>query len=152
MNTLIVPINERDHLRGSPDAPVVLVEYGDFECPYCGAAYGVVKKLEEDLPATLAVVFRHFPLATVHPHAQLAAEAAEAAGAQRRFWDMHDTLFEHQSQLAPDDLVAYASMLHLDAARFVQDVAAHRHAGKVREDFLSGVRSGISGTPTFFIN
>jgi len=129
-----------------------MVEYADFECPYCAQAYPVVKALENDLGALLAVVFRHFPLATVHPHAQLAAEAAEAAGAQRRFWEMHDTLFEHQSRLAPDDLVAYASMLQLDPARFAQDIAAHRRAAKVREDFQSGVRSGVSGTPTFFIN
>jgi protein-disulfide isomerase len=152
MSQLTVPVSARDHVRGSLDAPVIMVEYADFQCPYCGQAYPVVKALENDLGDMLAVVFRHFPLATVHPHAQLAAEAAEAAGAQRRFWEMHDTLFEHQSRLAPDDLVAYASMLHLDEARFAQDLAEHRHAGKVREDFLSGVRSGVSGTPTFFIN
>ena len=152
MSQLTVPVSARDHLRGSIDAPVIMVEYADFECPYCAQAYPVVKALENQLGDMLAVAFRHFPLATVHPHAQLAAEAAEAAGAQGRFWDMHDTLFENQSRLAPDDLVAYASMLQLDVARFAQDVAAHRHAGKIREDFISGVRSGISGTPTFFIN
>jgi protein-disulfide isomerase len=128
------------------------VEYADFECPYCGQAQPVVKALEDQLGDMLAVAFRHFPLATVHPHAQLAAEAAEAAGAQNRFWEMHDMLFAHQSRLTPDDLVMYASMLHLDATQFAQDLAGQRHAGKVREDFLSGVRSGVSGTPTFFIN
>jgi protein-disulfide isomerase len=129
-----------------------MVEYADFECPYCAQAYPVVKALENDLGDLLAVVFRHFPLATVHPHAQLAAEAAEAAGAQQRFWNMHDALFEHQSRLEPEALVRYASMLRLDRTRFAQDLAEHRYAGKVREDFLSGVRSGVSGTPTFFIN
>lgn len=152
MSQLTVPVSARDHVRGSIDAPVIMVEYADFECPYCGQAQPVVKALENQLGDMLAVAFRHFPLATVHPHAQLAAEAAEAAGAQQRFWDMHDMLFAHQSRLAPDDLVMYASMLQLDETRFAQDLAGHRYAGKVREDFLSGVRSGVSGTPTFFIN
>ena len=152
MSQLTVPVSARDHVRGSLDAPVLMVEYADFECPYCAQAYSVVKTVENDLGDLLAVVFRHFPLATVHPHAQLAAEAAEAAGAQHRFWNMHDALFEHQSRLEPEALVGYASMLRLDRTRFAQDLAEHRYAGKVREDFLSGVRSGVSGTPTFFIN
>ena len=152
MSQLTVPVSARDHVRGSIDAPVIMVEYADFECPYCAQAYPVVKALEDDLGGLLAVAFRHFPLATVHPHAQLAAEAAEAAGAQQRFWDMHDTLFEHQSRLDPQALVGYASMLHLDQTRFTQDLAEQRHAAKVREDFMGGVRSGVSGTPTFFIN
>lgn len=152
MNTLTVPINERDHLRGSPDAPVVLVEYGDFECPYCGAAYPVVKKLERDLPDTLAVVFREFPLVAVHPHAELAAEAAEAAGAQGRFWKMHDMLFEHQSALAPADLLKYATLLHLDLKRFANDLSGHVFLPKVAGDLKSGLQSGVQGTPTFFIN
>ncbi|SFN22213.1 thioredoxin domain-containing protein [Variovorax sp. OV329] len=152
MNKLTVPINERDHLRGSPDAPVVLVEYGDFECPHCGAAYGVVKKLERDLPDTLAVVFRQFPLVEVHPHAQLAAEAAEAAGAQGSFWKMHDLLFEHQEALAPADLVRYAAALHLDMERFASDLSGHVFLPKVQNDMKGGLQSGIRGTPTFFIN
>jgi protein-disulfide isomerase len=129
-----------------------MVEYADFECPYCGQAYVIVKELERTLGDTLAVVFRHFPLSTVHPHAQLAAEAAEAAGAQNRFWKMHDLLFENQSNLSPADLVAYASLLGLERERFARELSQHVHAAKVREDFMSGVRSGVSGTPTFFIN
>lgn len=152
MNTLTVPINERDHLRGSPDAPVVLVEYGDFECPYCGAAYGVVKKLEQELPDTLAVVFRQFPLVDVHPHALLAAEAAEAAGAQGSFWKMHDLLYEHQDALAAADLLKYAAALHLDLKRFASDLSGHAFLSKVQGDMKGGLQSGIKGTPTFFIN
>ena len=152
MSQLTVPVSGRDHVRGSLDAPVLMVEYADFECPYCAQAYPIVKALENELGDVLAVAFRHFPLGTVHPHAELAAEAAEAAGAQGRFWDMHDALFEHQSRLEPEALVGYASMLGLDRTRFAEDLAEHRHAAKVREDFLSGVRSGVSGTPTFFIN
>ncbi|MDM0015875.1 DsbA family protein [Variovorax sp. J22P168] len=152
MNKFTASINERDHLRGSPDAPVVLVEYGDFECPYCGAAYGVVKKLEQDLPDTLAVVFRQFPLVSVHPHAQLAAEAAEAAGAQGRFWKMHDLLFEHQDALAPADLLRYAAALHLDLNRFAGDLSGHVFLPKVQDDMKGGLQSGVKGTPAFFIN
>jgi protein-disulfide isomerase len=152
MNTLTVPIHERDHLRGSPDAPVVLVEYGDFECPYCGAVYAVLKKLEKDLPDTLAVVFRQFPLVNVHPHAQLAAEASEAAGAQGKFWRMHDLLFEHQDALAPADLVRYGTALHLDLKRFAGDLSAHLFLPKIQGDMEGGLQSGVRGTPTFFIN
>src|SRR6201989_500293 len=101
----LVRITPRDHVRGSAQAPVVMIEYGDFECPFCGQAYVVVKELERALGDTLAVVFRHFPLATVHPYAELAAEAAEAAAAQRRFWEMHDLLFENQARLSPPDLL-----------------------------------------------
>lgn len=152
MNRLTVPLHERDHLRGTPDAPVLLVEYGDFECPYCGAAYVVVKKLEMELPDTLAVVFRQFPLVDLHPHAQLAAEAAEAAGAQGRFWKMHDMLFEHQDALAPADLMKYAAALHLDLKRFAGDLTHHVHLPKIQADIQGGLQSGVQGTPTFFIN
>ena len=152
MNKLTVPLNERDHLRGSPDAPVVLVEYGDFECPHCGVAYGVVKKLEQDLPDALAVVFRQFPLVNLHPHALLAAEAAEAAGAQGRFWQMHDLLFEHQDALAPADLMKYAAVLQLDLKRFASDLSGHVFLPKVQDDMNGGLQSGVKGTPSFFIN
>lgn len=152
MNTLTVPIHERDHLRGSPDAPVVLVEYGDFECPYCGAAYAVLRKLEKDLADTLAVVFRQFPLVSVHSHAQLAAEASEAAGAQGKFWRMHDVLFEHQDALAPAELVKYATALHLDLKRFAGDLSRHVFLAKIEDDMAGGLQSGVKGTPTFFIN
>ena len=151
MNTLTVPINERDHLRGSPDAPVLLVEYGDFECPYCGAAYVVLKKLEKEMPDQLAVVFREFPLVNVHPHALLAAEAAEAAAAQGKFWRMHDVLFEHQDALAPADLEKYATALHLDLKRFAGDLTAHAFLRKIQGDMEGGLQSGVKGTPSFFI-
>lgn len=149
---LILPVGARDHARGPANAPVTLVEYGDYECPHCGQAHGVVQELEGLLSRRMRFVFRHFPLATVHPHATLAAEAAEAAGAQGKFWAMHDALFENQDALEPEDLVRYAAALGLDVARFTHELGGHAHAAKVREDFLSGARSGVNGTPTFFIN
>ena len=149
---LTVPINERDHILGPITAPVTMVEYGDYECPYCGQAHHVVKQLRQLMGHRMCFVFRHFPLTTVHPHAQLAAEAAEAAGVQGKFWEMHYVLFEHQHALAANDLVQYAAALGLDVPRFSSDLATHIHAPRVREHFLSGVRSGVNGTPTFFIN
>jgi protein-disulfide isomerase len=152
MNTLTVPVDKRDHIRGSPDAPVVLVEYGDFECPHCGLAYPVVKKLERELRGMLAVVYRHFPITAMHPHAELAAEAAEAAAAQGKFWKMHDVLFENQDALAPEDLLRYAAAIGLDVKRFAHDLGEHTFIEKVRRDVMSGLESGVQGTPTFFIN
>lgn len=149
---LVLPVSERDHRQGPDDAPVTLVEYGDFECPYCGAAYPIVQEVQRRLGDHLRFVFRNFPLTQIHPHAQHAAETAEAAAAQGKFWAMHDILFEHQRQLDDDHLARYASELGLDTGRFETEMAAHAHAGRVREDFLSGVRSGVNGTPTFFIN
>jgi protein-disulfide isomerase len=151
-NELVVPVGERDHINGAFDAPVILVEYGDFECPHCGRAYPIVKAVQRALGGDLALVYRHFPLAEAHPHARLAAEAAEAAGAQGKFWAMHDMLFEHQDALEPEELVAYADALDLDRARFVRDLEAGVYTRRVRDDFRSGVRSGVNGTPTFFIN
>jgi len=149
---LTVPINEHDHILGPLTGPVTMVEYGDYECPYCGQAHHVVKQLRQLMGNRMCFVFRHFPLTTVHPHAQLAAEAAEAAGVQGKFWEMHYVLFEHQYALEPDDLLQYAAALGLDVPRFSSDLATHIHAPRVREHFLSGVRSGVNGTPTFFIN
>jgi formate-nitrite transporter family protein len=149
---LVVPASERDHIAGSLEAPVILVEYGDFECPHCGRAYPIVKGAKQYLGKELAVVYRHFPLAEMHPHATLAAEAAEAAGAQGKFWEMHDMLFEHQDALEQEDLVAYAEMLDLDVTRFTRELASGVHVKKVTDDFRGGVRSGVNGTPTFFIN
>lgn len=142
----------RDHIRGNSDAPVTLTEYGDFECPYSGTAYPIVRALEEALGDGLRVAFRHFPLANIHPHAVQAGEAAEAAGAQGRFWEMHDHLFENQSALDLRHLVGYARATGLDVDRFLRELDSGVHAPRVREDFLSGVRSGVRGTPTFFIN
>jgi protein-disulfide isomerase len=128
------------------------VEYGDYECPHCGAAHAIIDAVQARMGPALCFVFRHFPLTTIHPHAEPAAEAAEAAGAQGKFWAMHDVLFENQEQLAGPHLLAYAEALGLAAGRFSAELADHVHAPKVREDFMSGVRSGVNGTPTFFIN
>jgi protein-disulfide isomerase len=142
---------ERDHIRGRVDAPLTLVEYGDFECPFCGRATGVLRELRERFGDDGRYVFRHLPLTDVHPRAQLAAEAAEAAGAQGRFWEMHDLLFEHQDELAPEDLMGYAGDLGLDVEQFVRDLRTGRHAARVREDVVSAEASGARGTPTFFV-
>jgi protein-disulfide isomerase len=150
---LSLPVSpERDHILGPRDAPVTLLEYGDYQCPYCGMAHPIVKELLRQKESEVRFVFRHFPLANIHPHAELAAEAAEAAGAQRKFWAMHDTLYEHQERLDPAALLVYAQALGLDLDRFGADLQTHAHARKVAEDFMSGVRSGVNGTPSFFIN
>jgi protein-disulfide isomerase len=149
---LTPPVTSADHVRGPDDAPVTLVEYGDYECPYCGMAHPIVERARQTLGSQLRFVFRHFPLAEAHPHARLAAQAAEAAGAQGKFWEMHDTLFEHQDALEPADILGYAESLGLDVARFTSELEAGTYARKVRDDFRSGVRSGVNGTPTFFVN
>ncbi|HTE60555.1 MAG TPA: Na+/H+ antiporter NhaA [Solirubrobacteraceae bacterium] len=142
---------ERDHVRGPLDAPVTLLEYGDFECPYCGQAEPVVRELQRDF-GDVGYVWRHLPLSDVHPRAELAAEAAEAAAAQGAFWPMHDLLLEHQDALAGPDLVGYAERLGLDVDRFRAHLRKHAGAGRVAEDVDSADLSGVSGTPTFFIN
>jgi protein-disulfide isomerase len=150
---LTVPVQEgRDHIQGPADAPLTLIEYGDYQCPYCGRAYPIVKEVQERLGDRLRFVFRNFPLTTAHPRAEVAAEAAEAAGAQGRFWEMHDHLFENQSRLGDEDLHSYAAELGLDAGRFDHELAEHTYAGRVHEDFIGGVRSGVNGTPTFYVN
>lgn len=150
--TLTLPVGPRDHIVGRPDAPVTLVEYGDYECPFCGQAHIVVSELIRHFGPQLRYVYRHFPIATAHPHAQLAAEAAEAAGAQGKFWEMHNMLFTHQNALDQPSLTRYAGLLDLNLAQFSNELAQHVHAPRVREDFISGVRSGVNGTPSFFIN
>jgi protein-disulfide isomerase len=149
---LTLPVGERDHVQGPATAPVTLVEYGDYQCPYCGQAYPIVKELQEQLGKKLRFVFRNFPLSTMHPYAEHAAEAAETAGADGKFWEMHDMLYENQEALDDEDLVQYATALGLDPSRFTTDLAKHTKAARVREDFMSGARSGVNGTPTFFIN
>jgi protein-disulfide isomerase len=150
---LILPVSaDRDHIRGSLAAPVTLVEYGDYECPHCGATHPIVQEVLQELGDQVCFAYRHFPLTQVHPHAQLAAEAAEAAGAQGKFWSMHNLLLEHQQALQEQFLQVYAAVIGLDLKDFDRDLALHVYAGRVREDFLSGVRSGVNGTPTFFIN
>ena len=149
---LAVPVGSSDHIQGLATAPVTLVEYGDYECPSCGAAYPIVKAVQRHLGAQVRFVFRNFPLTTVHPHAQHAAEAAEAAGAQGRFWEMHDTLFEHQDALTDEAPIGYAKALGLDTTRFAHELRQHLYAARVREDVASGAQSGVNGTPTFYIN
>jgi protein-disulfide isomerase len=142
---------ERDHVRGPVDAPVTVVEYGDFECPYCGQAEPVLRELLRDF-ADVRYVWRHLPLNDVHPRTQLASEAAEAAADQGAFWEMHDLLLDHQDALRPDDLVGYARQLGLDVDRFTDALRTHGGAGRIAEDVDSADLSGVSGTPTFFIN
>jgi protein-disulfide isomerase len=150
---LTAPVNDdRDHIQGPADAPVTLVEYGDYECPYCGAAYPIVKQVQSRMEDRLRFVFRNFPITTSHPHAEQAAEAAEAAAAQGTFWEMHDLLYENQQHLGDGDLHRYAEQLGLDGPTFDDALAQHVYAGRVHEDFMSGVRSGVNGTPTFYIN
>ncbi len=149
---LTKPVTEHDHIRGRMDALMTLVEYGDYECPACGAAYPLTEALVEEFGDDLRFVFRHFPLANIHPHAEHAAEAAEAAGAQRRYWEMHDVLFRNQDALEDEDLVRYAASLGLTLQRFIDEVRNEKFLPKVRDDFRSGVRSGVNGTPTFFVN
>jgi protein-disulfide isomerase len=149
---LTIPVGARDHIQGSNDAPVTLVEYGDYECPYCGMAYPIIKGVQRHLGDRLRFVFRNFPISTSHPHARHAAEAAETAGAQGKFWEMHDMLYEHQKTLDDTHLRHFAEQLALDIDRFDRDLSERRHEGRVQEDFMSGVRSGVNGTPTFFIN
>jgi len=150
---LTVPVTEdRDHLQGPSDAAVTLVQYGDYECPYCGAAYPIIKQVQARMGERLRFVFRNFPITTSHPHAEQAAEAAEAAATQGRFWEMHDLLYENQERLRDQDLLGYAETLGLDLDLFDMELAERVHAERVREDFMSGVRSGVNGTPTFYIN
>jgi protein-disulfide isomerase len=149
---LAVPVAATDHALGPATAPVTLVEYGDFECPHCGAAHPIVQQLLEKLGDEIRFVFRNFPIASIHPHATQAAEAAEAAGAQGRFWEMHDALFENQTALGDRELVSYAEAVGVKAPQFVRDLSSHVYAARVHEDFMGGVRSGVNGTPTFFIN
>jgi protein-disulfide isomerase len=150
---LTLPVTPgRDHIAGRPDAPASLVEYGDFECSFCGAAYPVVEAVRDTMGDEMQFVYRHFPITTLHPHAEPAAEAAEAAGAQGQFWPMHHLLFEDQQHLDMPDLAARAAVLGLDVDRFASEVVERVHADRVHEDFMSGVRSGVNGTPTFFVN
>lgn len=152
--SLIPPVQDRDHVRGPASAPVTLVEYGDYQCPYCGAAHSVVQALQARFGDELRFVFRNFPLTQVHPYAEHAAEAAEAAGSESAdtFWAMHDTLFEHQNALHDRDLVRYAESVGVAGSVIVQALESHAFLPRVKSDFMSGVRSGVNGTPSFFIN
>ena len=149
---LHVPVDDKDHAQGPADAPVTLVEYGDYECPYCGQAEVVIRSLLESFGDDLRYVWRHLPLNDVHPNAQMAAEAAEAAAAQGTFWQMHDVLLDRQDRLTPTDLARHADDLGLDMHRFWDDLRRHEHAERIGEDVTSADMSGVAGTPTFFIN
>jgi len=152
MATLKVPVSSRDHVQGRADADVTLVEYGDFECPHCGHAYPIVKQVQDHFGDRLRFVYRHFPLREIHPHAEAAAEASEYAGAQDRFWEMHDLLFENQQALGRPLLLESAEALGLSSARLREALANGEHEPRVQADFVGGVRSGVNGTPTFFID
>ncbi len=156
---LTLPVGERDHVQGPADAEVTLVEYGDYECPYCGQAYPIVKRIQERMGRQLRFVFRNFPLGEIHPHALHAAEAAESVavhGGAAAFWAMHDLLYEHQkegsSALGDAGLARLAGKAGVEGTQVLADLEAAAQEARVREDFMSGVRSGVNGTPTFFIN
>ncbi len=151
---LLVPINpERDHTSGPVNASLTLVQYGDYQCPYCGAAYPEVKKVQTELGSKLLFVFRNFPLTNVHEFAMNAAETAEAASAQGKFWQMHDFLYEHQDTLGdPGVALGYAKKLGLDTQRFEREIAQQAYQKRIKEDVNGGIRSGVNGTPTFYAN
>ncbi len=152
MSRLHPPLGPGDHVQGPADARITLAEYGDYECPYCGEAYPIVKGLQRELGGDLRFAFRNFPLAQAHPNATRAAQAAEAAGLQHKFWEMHDLLYENQDKLDDRHLRQHAHRLALDLDRFDRDIDSAGVVAKVRSDFLSGARSGVNGTPTFFVN
>jgi protein-disulfide isomerase len=149
---LTTPVGPHDHTQGPAHAPITLVEYGDYECPYCGMAYPIVKRIQERLGDRLRFVFRNFPLAEAHPNAMAAAEFAEAAALQGKFWEMHDALYEHQRALNSTNLQRYARALDLDGTALDAALQSGAPNKRVRADVMSGVASGVSGTPTFFIN
>src|SRR5207245_6444507 len=147
---LTLPVGERDHVEGPSSARMVLVEYGDYQCPYCGAAYPIVKKVQKELGTKLRFVFRNFPITTSHPQAEWAAETAEAAAVQGKFWAMHDFLYENQASLSDHGFFAnYARKLNLNVRRLEQEVAQHVHLGRVREELMGGVKSRVNGQQTF---
>jgi protein-disulfide isomerase len=148
----LLPLRAFEHLRGNPRAAVTLVEYGDYECPGCAEAYWIIGRLQEHLGDKLRFVYRHYAFARLHPHAELAAQAAEAAGAQGKFWQMHDTLFKNWHSLGWNDLIAYARRLDLDTDRFARELKAEMYLPRVREDFRTGVQNGVYGTPGIFVN
>lgn len=150
--TLTPRVSARDHIEGNEDAQVTLVEYGDYQCPYCGDAHPVIKRLQKSLGNKLRLVFRNFPLTQVHPYALLAAQAAEAAALQGKFWEMHDLIFENQEHLEPEVLPVWAHKIGLDVDQFAKAVSEARVTKRIEEDYASGLESGVDGTPGFFIN
>ncbi|HEV7257932.1 MAG TPA: DsbA family protein [Bosea sp. (in: a-proteobacteria)] len=151
MSRLIIPVDQRDHAIGPSDAPITLVEYGDYECPYCGEAYPIIKQVQRLMGDQLRFVFRNFPIAELHPHAVRAAEFAEAAAGSGKFWQAHDLLYENQTALGDADLMAYGAKLGL-ASSALAEAFNGRFDDALRADFIGGVRSGVNGTPSLFIN
>lgn len=149
---LLNPIHEWDHIRGPADAAFTLVEYGDYECPDCGRLFAVLQAVQQEFGTRLRLVYRHYPLSGIHKHAQMAAEAAEAAGAQGRFWEMHDLLFQHQDALEEKHLLRYAQQVGLDIDRFRRELKQGSYLQRVRQDFIAGVQNGVNGTPGLFLN
>ena len=149
---LTLPVSERDHAQGPAQAPLTLVEYGDYQCPGCGAVFPVVKHLQATLGDKLRFVFRNFPLTQAHPFALIAAEATETAGLLRKFWPMHDVIYQNQADLSPKALAAWAHGLGLDDDRLQKSIERPEIGKRIKEDRSSGIRSGVNGTPTFFIN
>jgi protein-disulfide isomerase len=150
---LVLPVGGRDHSQGPSSARIVLVEYGDYQCPYCGAAYPIVKRIQKEFDSRLQFVFRNFPITNSHPYAEWAAEIAEGAAVQGKFWEIHDYLYENQGNLGDKSyFVRYEKQVGLDTAKLHREVAEHLHLPRIKEDFTSGVRSGVNGTPTFYIN
>jgi|ERR1700676_3654929 protein-disulfide isomerase len=152
MSSLKIPVSAADHIQGPETAKVTLLEYGDYECPHCGRAYPIVKKVQKYFANRLRFVFRNFPLSEAHPHAESAAETAEFAGAQAKFWEMHDGLFENQDRLGGALYSELAEELDLPTAELRKALESREFAARVKSDFSGGVRSGVNGTPTFFIN
>lgn len=145
-------VSEHDHIQGNPSAVIELVEYGDYQCPHCGHAYPIIKKIQEAMGDKLKFVFRNFPLAEIHPQATVAAAAAEAAALQDKYWEMHDMIFENQRDLKLPALTGYAERLGMDTEKFISDIQLEEIIARVEDDFESGIRSGVNGTPTFFVN
>jgi len=153
MTKLSVPVSAKDHRQGDADAPCTLVEYGDYQCPSCGQAYPIVKRVQKHFGKRLSFVFRNFPLTQMHQFAEPAAETAEFAGANGKFWGMHDLIYENQARLGDDELLPeLAQQLHLAPAKLIDALESKEFEPRVKADFSSGVRSGVNGTPTFFIN
>jgi protein-disulfide isomerase len=152
MATLKIPVTQADHIRGPATAPITLVEYGDYECPHCALAYPIVNQVELTFRGSLRFIFRHFPLTEVHPHAEIAAESAEFAGSAGLFWEMHDALFENQSRLSITTILLIGAGLGLPETAMRNALETGQYRSKVRSDFMGGVRSGVNGTPAFFIN
>ncbi len=152
MAELKIPVSEKDHIQGTKEAPVTLVEYGDYECPFCATAHPLIKKLQNHFKKDLRFVFRNFPLREIHSHAEGAAEAAEFAASQGKFWQMHDSIYEHQSDLSLESLQEQALELGLDPKDIEVAILSQQFEDKIQSDFMGGVRSGVNGTPNFFIN